>query len=158
MKKMIGKLDSALLLDHIGAPWSGTDQVRCPSSIARPRNPMFFHRKLKMSSQSEVMHCYEQIATLSGQMLVLARTGQWGELPAHETLCSNMVEHLKVIEPLESLLQAQVARKYQLLSRIVSNEAEIFSLVMPQLRDMLKRMAQQDELKKACGQANDICL
>ncbi len=114
-----------------------------------------------MSSQSEVMHCYEQIATLAERMLTLARSGQWGELPAQETMYSNMVEHLKTIEPLESLQQAQVARKYQLLSRITSNQTEIASLVMPQLAHLgqvLKSMEQQESLQKAYGKASDIRL
>lgn len=112
-----------------------------------------------MSSQSEVMHCYEQIATLTDRMLVLARSGQWGELPAQEAMCSDLVDHLRVIEPLESLHEEQVARNYQLLSRITSSQAEISSLVMPQLRQLgeaLKSMERQECLKKAYGQVNDI--
>ncbi len=114
-----------------------------------------------MSSQSEVMHCYEQIATMTERMLTLTRSGQWGELPAQETMYTGMVDRLKVIEPLESLLEAQIARKYQLLSRIISNQAEISSLVMPQLLhlgEVLKSLEQQDSLQKAYGQALDIRL
>lgn len=114
-----------------------------------------------MSSQSEVMHCYEQIAMLTEHMLVQARTGQWGELPAQETQYSSMVDRLKVIEPLESMMESQVARKYQLLSRITSNQSEISSLVMPQLAhlgEVLKSLEQQETLQKAYGQASDIRL
>lgn len=114
-----------------------------------------------MSSQSEVMHCYEQIATLTERMLAQASTGQWGELPALETMYTGMVDHLKAIEPLETLLEAQVARKYQLLSRIISNQAEISSLVMPQLAhlsEVLRSLEQQESLQKAYGQAPDIRL
>lgn len=114
-----------------------------------------------MGSQSEVMHCYEQIATSTERMLTLARTGQWGELPAQETMCSDMVDRLKDIEPLESLLESQVARKYQLLSCITSNQAEISSLVMPQLvhlSEVLRSLEQQENIQKAYSQASDIRL
>lgn len=114
-----------------------------------------------MSSQSEVMHCYEQIATSTERMLTLARAKQWGELPAQEMVCSDMVDRLKDIEPLESLLESQVARKYQLLSRITSNQAEISNLVMPQLAylgEVLKSLEQQENLQKAYSQASDIRL
>ena len=114
-----------------------------------------------MSSQSEVMHCYEQITTSTERMLTLARAKQWGELPAQETMYSDLVDRLKVIEPLESLLAEQVARKGQLLSRITSNQAGVSSLVMPQLRhlgEVLKSLEQQDSLKKAYGQVSDIRL
>ncbi|MEO8013291.1 flagellar protein FliT [Polaromonas sp.] len=114
-----------------------------------------------MSSQSEVMHCYEQIALLAEQMLSLARTCQWGELPAHETMYSGMVDRLKEIEALESLHEEQVARKYLLLSRIASHQAEISSLVMPQLRqlgEMVRNLEQQESLQKAYGPHSDIRL
>jgi flagellar protein FliT len=114
-----------------------------------------------MSSQSEVMHCYEQIATSTEGMLTQAQTGHWGELPALEAMYSDMVDRLKVIEPLESLHEEQVARKYQLLSRITANQAEICSLVMPHLAhlgEVLKSLEQQESLQKAYGQASDIRL
>ena len=114
-----------------------------------------------MSSQSEVMHCYEQIATLAEQMLSLARSCQWGGLPAHEAMYSGMADRLKEIEPLESLHEEQVARKYWLLSRIASHQDEISSLVMPQLRhlgEMLRSLEQQENLQKAYGQHSDIRL
>ena len=120
-----------------------------------------FPQEPEMSSQSEVMHCYEQIAALAEQMLSLARSCKWGELPAHETMYSDMVERLKVVEPLESLHEEQVARKYLLLSRIASYQAQIFSLVMPQLRhlgEMLRNLEQQDNLQKAYGLNSDIRL
>lgn len=114
-----------------------------------------------MSSQSEVMHCYEQVTTLTERMLALACAKQWGELPAQETLYSGMVDHLKAIEPLESLLEEQVARKYQLLQRIIANQTEVSRLVMPQLAhlgEMLRSLEQQESLQKAYGQASNIRL
>ena len=114
-----------------------------------------------MSSQSEVMHCYEQIATLAEQMLSLARICQWGELPAQEALYSAMVDRLEGIEALESLQEEQVARKYLLLNHIASHHAEVSSLVMPQLRhlgDMLRNLERQESLQKAYGQHSEIRL
>ena len=124
-------------------------------------HPNVFQQEPDMSSQSEVMHCYEQIAALAEQMLSLARTCQWGELPAQEAMYSGMVERLKVIEPQESLHEEQAARKYLLLGRIASHQAEISSLVMPQLRhlsEILKNLEQQENLQKAYGQYSDIRL
>jgi flagellar protein FliT len=114
-----------------------------------------------MSSQSEVMHCYERIAPLTERMLAQARTGQWGELPAQEAQYSSLVDLLKVIEPLESLTESQVARKYQLLSRINSNHSEICSLVIPQLAylgEVVKSLEQEEALQKAYSQVTDIRL
>lgn len=111
-----------------------------------------------MSSQSEVMHCYEQIAPLTERMLILARTGQWGELPALEAQCSDTVDRLKAIKPLETLDESQLTRKYQLLGRIRANHDKIFKLVMPQLTELgsrLKSMERQHSLYQTYGRIND---
>ena len=110
-----------------------------------------------MGSQSEVMHCYEQIAPLTERMLLLARTKQWGALPALEAQYSGMVDRLKVIEPLETLDEAQAARKYQLLSRITANSTDIFGMVMPQLAKLvtlMKSLEQQQSLERTYGQGD----
>ncbi|MFZ4478445.1 MAG: flagellar protein FliT [Rhodoferax sp.] len=111
-----------------------------------------------MGCQSEVMHCYEQIAPITEQMLVLARSGQWGELPPLETQQSDYVERLRSIEPAETLNESQVARKYHLLSRITAHQAEISSIVMPQLMELgkiIKNLAQQHLLHNAYSWTNE---
>ena len=111
-----------------------------------------------MACQSEVMHCYEQIAPITEHMLLLARTGHWGELPPLEAQQSSMVERLMAIEPMETLNASQVARKYQLLGRINAYQAEIQSLVVPQLVKLgmvLKNMASQQLLQQAYGRTDE---
>jgi len=114
-----------------------------------------------MGSQSDVMHCYEQIALLTERMLVLARAKQWGELPVLEEQYSSIVERLKDIEPLSTLDEAQSARKYLLLSRISANSTEIFGVVMPQLAKLvgvMKSLERQRSLHKAYSQSDDAYL
>lgn len=114
-----------------------------------------------MGSQSEVMHCYEQIAPLTERMLVLARAKQWGELPRLEGQCSSMVERLKDIEPLSTLDEAQSARKYVLLGRISANSSEIVNMIMPQLSRLvgvMKSLDRQRSLHRAYGQPDDAYL
>lgn len=112
-----------------------------------------------MGSQSEVMHCYEQIAPLTERMLILARTKLWAELPVLESRYSDMVDRLREIEPLYPLDEAQRARKYQLLSRITANSNEIFGMVMPQLAKLvtvMQSMEQQQSLQRTYGQGRDL--
>ena len=111
-----------------------------------------------MACQSEVMHCYEQIAPITESMLKLARSGHWGELPPLEAQQSSMVERLMAIEPLETLNASQVARKYQLLGRINAYQTEIQGIVMPQLVKLglvLKNMASQQLLQQAYGRSDE---
>jgi len=116
---------------------------------------------LEMCYQSEVMHCYEQIAPLTERMLLLARTGQWAVLPLLEAQYSDTVDRLKLIEALEVLNEAQSARKFQLLQRITSNHAAIHAMVMPQLTRLtaiLRSLEQQQDLHQAYGQTDDVNL
>lgn len=114
-----------------------------------------------MSTHSEVMHCYEQIAPLTERMLCMARSSQWGGLPALEAQFSDMVAHLQCIENPEGqsvpLDEAQSARKLQLLRRINANHVAISGLVMPhlaQLAGALRSLEWQDSLHKAYHQGS----
>ena len=114
-----------------------------------------------MSTQSEVMHCYEQMVPLTDQMLLLARTREWAALPALEAQYSGTIDRLKVIEAQETLDESQTARKHQLLSRIIANHHGICSFVMPQLDslvDALKSLGRQHSLQQAYGRADDAPL
>ncbi|KVW92212.1 hypothetical protein ABW22_15910 [Thiobacillus denitrificans] len=94
-------------------------------------------------------------------MRLLARTKQWGELPALEAQYSGLVDRLKAIEAQEPLDESQSARKYRLLSRIIADHDEICSFVMPQLatlEDALKSLERQHRLHKAYGQADEAPL
>lgn len=111
-----------------------------------------------MGTQSEVMHCYEQIAPLTERMLMLARTKQWGVLPALEAQCSDMVDRLKAIEEQETLDRSQTGRKYLLLCRINANYAEIRSMVVPQLAKLgavMKHQSLLQSLHQTYGQKDD---
>ena len=114
-----------------------------------------------MSTQSEVMHCYEQITLVTERMLLLATTGQWAALPLLELQYSETVERLRVIEPLEVLLEEQLKRKFQLLHRITANHANINATVLPQLTrlgDILQSLEQQQDLNNAYSQTSDVYL
>lgn len=107
------------------------------------------------------MHCYEQITSVTERMLLLATTGQWAALPLLELQYSETVERLKVIEPLEVLLEEQSKRKLQLLQRITANHVNINAVVLPQLNrlgDILQSLEQQQDLHNAYSQTSGIHL
>ncbi len=111
-----------------------------------------------MDHQSEVLHWYEQIAPLVDGMLLAAQTGDWGALPAMEAQYSNLVNHLKAIEPAHTLKKEQLARKYQLLGRITSVHSEISAIVMPELAKLgaaLKTFEHKENLQRAYGLVGD---
>jgi len=108
-----------------------------------------------MTPQHDVMDCYEQLAPLTGRMLVLARAGDWDGLVTlgHEFRAS--VERLKGLEQPVPLEPWQLMRKQSLLSRILADDAAIRDLVTPelaQLSSLLGNMHRQQHLNHAYGQ------
>lgn len=108
-----------------------------------------------MGSQSEVIHCYEQLMPLAARMLELARAREWGALPGLETQCSVIMDRLKVLEPLEQLDDEQRLHKYRLLSRLKADRDAIVSIVSPQVAQLgatLESMQRSRGLHQTYGQ------
>jgi flagellar protein FliT len=124
-------------------------------ATAEPRlNQMTTKTGNNMAVRSEVVHCYEELATHIAQMLVLARAKDWGKLPELEARCAALVERLRAIEPLETLDAIQVERVLSLLDRIRVDQAEVSGLIKPQIEDLVSRMGslhRQKSLGRAYG-------
>ncbi len=108
-----------------------------------------------MGTQNELMSCYEQLAPLTEHMLELARAGNWDSLATAEAQFRTCVARLKTIEPEDALDQSQLDHKYQLLTRILADDAEIRGLISPQLAKLsvlLNSLQQQQNLHQAYGQ------
>lgn len=116
-----------------------------------------------MGSQHELMHCYEQIAPLTGRMLELARAGDWDGLMTLQGQVRSCVERLKEITPAAVLDQSQLAQKRRLLGRILADDAEIRDLVTPQLARLSRLMGnlrRRQDIKQAYGlhhERRDAC-
>lgn len=108
-----------------------------------------------MSSQSEVVHCYEQLLPLTARMLTLAREKEWGALPELEARCSAFIERLKVIEPLEKLDEQQRLYTYRLLGRLLADREAIVGIIGPQIAQLgatLESMQRSHGLQQAYSQ------
>jgi flagellar protein FliT len=111
-------------------------------------------RQEKMVVRSEIVQCYEELASSISLMLVLARAKEWGRLPGLEARCAEIVDRLKVIEPLERLDATQVETVLRLIDRVRVEQAEVSGIIKPQIDDLLGRMGhlnQQKNLGKAYG-------
>ena len=69
-------------------------------------------------------------------MLVLTRTRRWGELPALEAQCSDMLKQIEAIESLQVLNAEQSMQKFRLLHIISSNQYDISSFIQPKLNEL----------------------
>lgn len=107
-----------------------------------------------MAVSSEVVHCYGQLASRVAFMAELAREKEWGRLPELEVQCNEIVDRLKVLQPLETLDPAQFEETRRLMARIRADQDEVCGLVKPQIEQLISRMtmlSQQRSLGRAYG-------
>lgn len=111
-----------------------------------------------MGYQSEVIHCYEQIAAVTEHMVALARAASWEELIAVELQFRAHVAYIKTIEErldaADTLDASQLAHKHRLLKRILADDAEIRDNISPkmaQLSALMGSLKRQQSLNQAYG-------
>lgn len=107
-----------------------------------------------MATRSEVVHCYGQLASGVALMAELARSKEWGRLPALEEQCAAIVDRLKVLVPLEPLEPSQLEETLRLIERIRADQDEVCGLVKPQIEQLIAHMSylqQRRSLGKAYG-------
>jgi flagellar protein FliT len=86
-----------------------------------------------MKTTEEYFEHYEAIAALSGQMLVAARSGEWGELKSMQVAYRQLVDRLKEVDSGSELDETAKARKLDLVKRILADDAAIRDLTSPSL-------------------------
>lgn len=110
-----------------------------------------------MSTKSEVVHCYDQLATTTARMLELSRAQAWGQLPALEARCAGLIARLREIEASTQLDSHERDEVRHALQRVRADQEEVLRLVKPQLRRLLAGIAhlqRQESLGKAYGGAH----
>lgn len=110
---------------------------------------------MRLTPENEMLQCYEQIAPLSGRMLELARDGDWNGLVQLGEQLRQQVDRLREIHVEAPLEPSQLARKHDLLSQILADDAAIRDIVTPQLAKLsvlLGNMHRQQHLNHAYGQ------
>lgn len=103
---------------------------------------------------SPILEHYQEIALITGEMLTAAQAGDWDTAMAHGQQYCELVERLRIAEPTAPLDEAGRAMKYDLLVRILENDAMTRDLALPQLArlgEMLGRMKRQQTLLSAYG-------
>ncbi len=103
---------------------------------------------------SPVLEHYQDIAVITGDMVVAAKAGDWNTVMAYGQQYCELVERLRAAEPGTPLDEAGRAIKYDFLVRILENDALTRDLAMPQLArlgELLGRMKRQQSLLSAYG-------
>lgn len=84
-----------------------------------------------MMNEQEVIYLYENVASITTEMLAAAREGDWDRLVALETRCSDQVSILKTGEPPIALTGASRERKVEIIKKILADDREIRNITQP---------------------------
>lgn len=82
-------------------------------------------------NEQEIICLYENVATITDQMLAAARLGDWEELTALEQRCAAQVSILKTGEPPVPLTGAERERKVAIIKKILADDKEIRNITEP---------------------------
>jgi flagellar protein FliT len=107
-----------------------------------------------MASSSEVLHCYDNLASLLARMLEQAVTRNWDQLPEMERQCASLVERLRRIEPVEMLDGHQRREVRRLITLIQRDQRTVLCLVRPQVDKLVRKMHElnnQNNLDRTYG-------
>lgn len=107
-----------------------------------------------LTQYSAILARYQDIALSTGEMLTAAQAGDWDTALMHGQLYCEQVERLRHAEPAIPLDEAGRSMKYDLLVRILENDAMTRDLALPQLArlgELLGRMKRQQTLLSAYG-------
>ncbi|CAG2154519.1 Flagellar protein FliT [Cupriavidus yeoncheonensis] len=107
-----------------------------------------------MTQFSAIVTCYEEILVLSGRMLEAAQAADWDTVTELQRSYLALVENLRQLDHEAPFSDAERMRRYQLLDRILTYDARIRDLAMPQLQKvgaMLTSSRRQFDLSAAYG-------
>ncbi|WP_313619986.1 flagellar protein FliT [Achromobacter sp.] len=103
---------------------------------------------------SPILEHYQEIALITREMLAAAQVGDWDGAMVHGQQYCERVERLRQVEYTKPLDEASRTIKYDLLVRILENDAMTRDLALPQLArlgELLGRMKRQQTLLSAYG-------
>lgn len=103
---------------------------------------------------SPIVACYEEILALAVRMHEAAQGADWDKLTSLQQAYLAQVERLRLLDHEAPFSDAERMRRYQLLDRILTYDARIRDLAVPQLKrlgDMLTSSRRQFELSAVYG-------
>ncbi len=95
-----------------------------------------------MTSNVEYFARYEAIAVVSGRMLTAARHALWGDFVRLQDEYRRLVDSLKDAEAEVRLDDKERVRKYDLIRRILADDAAIRDLASPRLANLSALLVQ----------------
>lgn len=102
----------------------------------------------------DILEVYENVATITTQMLAAARTGDWEQLALLESRCSSQVATLKQVDASIALSGSNRDKKVEIIRKILADDQEIRAITEPwmkQLAAMMQSTGTERKLSQAYG-------
>lgn len=105
----------------------------------------------------ELISLYENVATITSNMLEAARSGNWELLEQLENDCSSRVQTIRESEIPFDLPADMRDKKVRIIRKILADDKEIRDITEPwmaQLSDLMKNSSTSRKLSNAYGAGN----
>lgn len=101
-----------------------------------------------MMDSMEMISIYENVATITDQMLSAARDGDWDLLSKLENDCTSQVQILRVQEVEQELSPDLKNKKIQIIRKILADDKEIRNLTEPWMAQLASVMRSSESHRK----------
>ncbi len=105
-------------------------------------------------NEQEIIYLYENVASITDQMLAAARVGDWDNLVVLESRCADQVNILKSSEPPAPLSGVSRERKVAIIKKILADDRAIRDLAEPwmaKLSQLINSSGAERKLNRAYG-------
>ena len=106
---------------------------------------------------AEILEVYEAILSVTEEMLMAARKGDWDQLIDRERACRTLVDWLRDYSEHTVLNPASRARKIAIVRKVLADDAEIRNLTEPRLArlgSMLQGTRRENTVRAAYSTGN----
>lgn len=107
-----------------------------------------------MMENLDILEVYENVATITTQMLAAARKGDWEQLAMLESRCSMQVATLKKVDASIALSGENRDKKVEIIRKILADDKQIRAITEPwlkQLTALMQSTGTERKLSQAYG-------
>jgi len=96
----------------------------------------------------EMIKLYENVATITNDMLTAARSGDWQLLAKLETDCSSQIQLIKNNGTSSELTEEVRTQKVAIIKKILADDKEIRDITEPWMAELSKLMRSNNTVRK----------
>lgn len=104
-----------------------------------------------MADIQEILSIYQEVAGITDQMLLAARSGDWDSLVSLERQCAGHIDTLKTRDRMAPLPEEARQQKISIIKKILADDLEIRNLTEPRLAQLSSLIASAGNERRLHG-------